>query len=181
MDCILHGQNRREPAELNGEGSAGTGQCTVQTLKLSWSWSLKQASAVLSIIITVSRWMWRRPHVCEYYSRLHPKTNINRAEQWSAVAKETSWQYQTTQLNIVGEKITQSVLPQKLAFACSVPCTPMNAPELKVQHRGCSHLLTSNGNNTAKHTPLIYYPHTGILALKLINWLIKTLMLLVFF
>lgn len=103
------------------------------------------------------------------------------AEQWSAVAKETSWQYQTTQLNIVGEKITQSVLPQKLAFACSVPCTPMNAPELKVQHRGCSHLLTSNGNNTAKHTPLIYYPHTGILALKLINRLIKTLMLLVFF
>lgn len=83
MDCILHGQKRREPAELNGEGSAGTGQCTVQTLKLSWSWSLKQASAVLSIIITVSRWMWRRPHVCEYYSRLHPETNINRAEQWA--------------------------------------------------------------------------------------------------
>lgn len=23
--------------------------------------------------------MWRRPHVCEYYSRLHPETNINRA------------------------------------------------------------------------------------------------------
>lgn len=34
--------------------------------------------------------MWRRPHVCEYYSRLHPETNINRAEQWAEQKKKQS-------------------------------------------------------------------------------------------